>query len=179
MDDKVVTEPPPESRFQVARRTLMADVWMGRLIRAGGVGVIAEVMGMLAFLLWQVVPLFSAAELAPAAPVALRADDVAFGEDESGEVVYAAGPTGRIVFRRVSDGAVVHEWSAPAGSAPVSAVRILSREGQILLGQAEGAQRAAGGARLTNHQEARAGRPGQPDFADRPALLAHLSGRIG
>jgi phosphate transport system permease protein len=138
MDDKVVTGTPPESRFQVARGTLLADVWMGRLIRLGGVGVIAAVIGMLLFLLWQVVPLFSGAEVTPQAAVALRPGAVGFGEDESGEVVYAAHPDGTLRFVKASDGSSVTDWSPPAGSPAVTAVRVQSREGQVLLGHADG-----------------------------------------
>lgn len=139
MADKDVTGTPPESRFQVARGTLLADIWMGRLIRIGGVGVIAAVVGMLAFLLWQVVPLFSGAEVSRLPPVFVQSGAVAFGEDESGEVAYAATADGSLRFFSTADGAAVTSWAPPVGSAAVTAVRVQSREGQLLLGHADGA----------------------------------------
>ena len=138
MADKDVTGTPPESRFQVARGTLLADVWMGRLIRAGGVGVIAAVIGMLLFLLWQVLPLFSGAEVSVQPALALRGGAVAFGEDESGEVVYGARSDGSLSFVRAADGSEVRNWSPPAGLPAVTAVKVQSREGQVLLGHADG-----------------------------------------
>jgi len=44
------TEQPPESRFQVSRSTLLVDLWMGRIIRLGGISVVIAVFGMLIFL---------------------------------------------------------------------------------------------------------------------------------
>ena len=138
MADKDVTGAPPESRFQVARGTLLADVWMGRLIRTGGVGVIAAVVGMLVFLLWQVVPLFSGADVSPLPAVPAQSGAVAFGEDDSGEVAYAAMADGSLRFVRTADGSAVSSWTPPAGAVGVTAMRVQSREGQVLLGHADG-----------------------------------------
>ena len=57
-DPKPAPATAPEARFTVSPLTLAADRWMGRLIRFGGVGVVLAVFGMLAFLIFQVFPIF-------------------------------------------------------------------------------------------------------------------------
>jgi len=138
MNDKNVTSIPNESRFKVAPATLWADLWMGRLIRFGGVSVIAAVIGMLVFLVWQIFPLFSGAAVTPSGDVRVGAGAVAFGEDESGEVLYAASADGTIRFYRRSDSSQLQEWVPPAGHSAVTAVKIASRDGMVLLGHADG-----------------------------------------
>ena len=63
------TEQPPESRFQVSRSTLLVDLWMGRIIRLGGISVVIAVFGMLIFLVSQIFPLFSKAKVESLTPV--------------------------------------------------------------------------------------------------------------
>lgn len=79
--DKKPSAPAPESRFTVSPMTLAADRWMGRLIRFGGVGVVLAVFGMLAFLIFQVFPLFVGAKVAPVSALTVPAAAAGFGED--------------------------------------------------------------------------------------------------
>jgi phosphate transport system permease protein len=130
-----------DARFQVTKVTLLADLWMGRIIRIGGIGVILAVVGMLLFLLFQIFPLFMGAKVTPLEPVSLQASAVAFGEDEYGELPFVVEASGRIRFHRVHDGSLVRDWTPEAGSAQVSAVRSYPREGLVVLGMADGSVR--------------------------------------
>ena len=69
--DKKAASAPSAERFQVTRLTLLTDLWMGRVIRIGGIGVVLAVVGMLLFLVLQVFPLFVGAQVSPLAPVPL------------------------------------------------------------------------------------------------------------
>ena len=111
---------------------------MGRLIRFGGVGVVLAVFGMLAFLIFQVFPLFVGAKVAPAAALSVPADAVAFGEDEYGELPYIVRRDGSILCLRATDGQKVLEWKPSLGDRRVTAVRSYPRTGLVFLGLSDG-----------------------------------------
>ncbi|NBV48539.1 MAG: hypothetical protein EBR95_05745, partial [Verrucomicrobia bacterium] len=111
---------------------------MGRLIRFGGVGVVLAVFGMLAFLVFQVFPLFVGAKVSPASSLAVPADAVAFGEDEYGELPYVVRRDGSILCLRAADGRKVLEWKPTLGDRRVTAVRSYPRNGLIFLGLSDG-----------------------------------------
>ena len=150
------TEQPPESRFQVSRSTLLIDLWMGRIIRLGGISVVIAVFGMLIFLVSQIFPLFSKAKVEPLTPVNFtEASSVAWGEDEYGELPFSCDAKGNISFRKAADGSLVKTWApdfkttpsttdsqaTPATLIPVTAVKTYSRDGLVLLGLADGSVR--------------------------------------
>lgn len=137
-DKKRPTDAPSEARFQVSRLTLWTDLWMGRLIRVGGIGVVLAVIGMMAFLVLQVLPLFSGAQVTPSAPVKLTAPAVAFGEDEYGELPYTIDAQGVIRFQRSRDSSLVQTWRPAADTPAVHSVRSYPREGLVVLGLADG-----------------------------------------
>ena len=111
---------------------------MGRLIRFGGVGVVLAVFGMLAFLIFQVFPLFVGARVAPAAALSVPADAVAFGEDEYGELPYIVRRDGSILCLRATDGQKVLEWKPSLGDRRVTSVRSYPRTGLVFLGLSDG-----------------------------------------
>lgn len=137
-DTKPSPAAAPESRFTVSPMTLAADRWMGRLIRFGGVGVVLAVFGMLAFLIFQVFPLFTGAKVTAVGSLAVPAQAVAFGEDEYGEFPFVVLADGRVVFQRAADGTKVHEWTPTLGPLKVTAVRSYPRTGLIFLGLSDG-----------------------------------------
>ena len=137
-DIKPVPAPAPESRFTVSPMTLAADRWMGRLIRFGGVGVVLAVFGMLAFLIFQVFPLFTGAKVTAVGSLSVPANAVAFGEDEYGDFPYVVLADGKVVFQRAADGAKAHEWAPALGELRVTAVRSYPRAGLIFLGLSDG-----------------------------------------
>ncbi|MEY3958960.1 MAG: hypothetical protein RJA37_1563 [Verrucomicrobiota bacterium] len=171
-----------ESRFTVAPATLFMDVWMGRLIRIGGVSVIAAVVGMLLFLLLQILPLFSGATVSRLESFKVPAGTVAFGEEDSGAIFFFVTGQGEVVFMGKADKAAstwseIARWTAPAGRPAVTAVRVLSRERIVLLGHADGTVRtlvmqfrttfAADGTRkvepsVSEEPALSPGRPGKP-----------------
>jgi len=150
------TEQPPESRFQVSRSTLLIDLWMGRVIRLGGISVVIAVFGMLIFLVSQIFPLFSKAKVEPLASVNFaQMGFAALGEDEYGDLPFICDAQGNITFRKASDGAVSKTWVADFKtkpsvidgqnitpiSIPVTAVKTYPRDGLVLLGLADGSVR--------------------------------------
>ena len=137
-DIKPAPAPAPESRFTVSPMTLAADRWMGRLIRFGGVGVVLAVFGMLAFLIFQVFPLFTGAKVTAVGSLSVPANAVAFGEDEYGDFPYVVLADGKVVFQRALDGAKAHEWAPSLGELRVTAVRSYPRAGLIFLGLSDG-----------------------------------------
>ncbi len=137
-DKKPAPAHAPESRFTVSPMTLAADRWMGRLIRFGGVGVVLAVFGMLAFLIFQVFPLFTGAKVTAVGSLSVPANAVAFGEDEYGDFPYVVLADGKVVFQRSADGAKAHEWAPSLGDLRVTAVRSYPRTGLIFLGLSDG-----------------------------------------
>lgn len=138
-DKKPSDHSAAESRFTVNPLTLLADLWMGRLIRVGGLGVVLAVFGMLAFLVFQVFPLFSGARVDPLPALTVPASAVAFGEDEYGELPYVVLADGAIHFQRSSDGAKIQEWAPSLVGRTVTAVRTYPRAGIVFLGLSDGA----------------------------------------
>ena len=137
-DPKPSAEAAPEARFTVSPLTLAVDRWMGRLIRVGGVGVVLAVFGMLAFLVFQVFPLFVGAKVSPAGSLAVPADAVAFGEDEYGALPFVVRRDGGIVCLRAADGGKVLDWIPLVGDRRVTAVRSYPRTGLVFLGLSDG-----------------------------------------
>ncbi len=131
--------PPPEARFTVSPWTLATDRWMGRIIRVGGVGVVLAVFGMLAFLIFQVFPLFTGANVTPVGALVVPTTAAAFGEDEYGELPYVVLADGTVQFQRAKDGSKVLEWAPSLGGRQVTAVRSYPRLGQVFLGLSDGA----------------------------------------
>ena len=137
-DKKPAPASAPESRFTVSPMTLAVDRWMGRLIRFGGVGVVLAVFGMLAFLIFQVFPLFTGAKVAAVGSLAVPANAVAFGEDEYGEFPFVVLADGKVVFQRAKDGSKLLEWAPSLGDRRVTAVRSYPRTGLVFLGLSDG-----------------------------------------
>lgn len=125
----------------MTRLTLLTDLWMGRIIRVGGVGVVLAVVGMLLFLVLQVFPLFVGAKVSPLTPVPLTASAVAFGEDEYGEMPFAVEANGRIRFLRAKDASLVTAWAPEPELPAVTSVRSYPRDGLVVLGLADGSVR--------------------------------------
>jgi len=124
-------------RHEVNPRTLAIDRWMARLINVGGVGVIAAVLGMLVFLVAQVVPLFRGAELEELPSAQLPAGVAALVVDEYGELPCAVMPDGELRFHRL-DGSLAKSWRPDLPGRSVTAVRAYPRDGIVLMGLDDG-----------------------------------------
>jgi phosphate transport system permease protein len=110
---------------------------MARLINIGGVGVIAAVLGMLVFLVAQVVPLFRGATLEELAPIPLSPGAAALVVDEYGELPCAVMPDGELRFHGL-DGSLVTSWRPDLPGRRVTAVRAYPRDGLVLMGLDDG-----------------------------------------
>ena len=124
-------------RHEVSPSTLRVDRWMARLIHVGGIGVVAAVLGMLVFLVAQVVPLFKGATLEELPSASLPPAAVALVMDEYGELPCAVMPDGELRFHRL-DGSLASSWKPDLGGARVTAVRADPRAGLVILGTADG-----------------------------------------
>jgi phosphate transport system permease protein len=133
------SSPADATRFDVRPMTLAVDRWMGRLIRFGGIGVVLAVFGMLAFLIFQIFPLFAGAKVQSVEPLRFPAGAVAFGEDEYGEVPFVCLADGTLHFQDSRTGAKVLQWSPNVAPRRVTAVRSYPRDGLVLLGLSDGA----------------------------------------
>jgi phosphate transport system permease protein len=137
--DKKPAQRLDESRFTVSPWTLRVDTWMGRLISLGGISVVLAVLGMLVFLVLQVVPLFTGARVQDQPALNLPADALAFGEDEYGAMPFVCLADGSIQFLQAQNGAVVQTWKPELQGHRVTSVRAYSRQGLVLLGLDDGA----------------------------------------
>lgn len=108
-----IERPPIEAdpnRFEVARMTLIFDRLMNLIIVAGGIGVIAAVFGIFAFILSQIVPLFGRAEVEERGHVLLGVEEpVAMGVDEWGELPFIFTDDSRLVFADLRTDPVTRE----------------------------------------------------------------------
>jgi len=92
----------------VARRRVGADRLARVVVTAGGLGVIASILGILAFLVLEVWPMLGAAQVVPAASFpALGAPPAALLVDPSRSHAAGIGPDGLVSVLRLDDGARV------------------------------------------------------------------------
>ncbi|WP_369599992.1 ABC transporter permease subunit [Hahella sp. SMD15-11] len=99
------------------KRRALTDRLAGLSIGAGGVSVIVAVSLIFFYLLYEVLPLFRAAELTPRAEYSLPAPgagNTLYGwMEEQGEIAMRLGDAGRVVFYRTATGAVMDEVALP------------------------------------------------------------------
>ena len=109
--------------------------------REGGVAIIIAVLGIFAFILYQILPLFRSAQVSPGAKVskATERDPLVLGIDEWAELpfVYNGGAT--VTFTDLAGGRATFEL--PTGlpaDAEVTAARLNPRTGTVTVGTADG-----------------------------------------
>jgi len=115
------------------------------VITLGGVFIVASVAFIFVFIFGQTVPLFRAAQgrslgvLPPEQPGAAVQKPLAIGVDEYQRYLYEVRPDARIVFRRIPDGTVAHEFplTAIAGAQVTTASRSLQGD-FVAAGTADG-----------------------------------------
>jgi len=85
--------PPDPKRFEVSRGTLWLDQAMTHVIRIGGLAVILAVFGIFFFILKEIIPLFSKAEVVAEAVTETDVSPTVIGVDEWGErpFLYSGG----------------------------------------------------------------------------------------
>lgn len=149
------TRPEPPARRMVgpartSRRRLLADRSARWIVVAGGMTIIACILGILIFIVVEVLPLGSPPRVEVAASVALPGEPLALVGDEYRSHVVGVTPDGNAVAWRVQDGAEVGRASlalplelplapaaaadgmaasaAAAAPAPAAAVRVLAAQ---------------------------------------------------
>lgn len=103
---------PPSSPLPTARtprRRLVADRAARLLVSAGGIGIIASILGILVFILLEVLPLARPAAVLPERTIPLATPVLAALGDEYRTHLAALSPDGRVRVLRLEDGAVVAE----------------------------------------------------------------------
>jgi phosphate transport system permease protein len=93
------TAQPIPKRFQPSKTVLFIDRWMTQFIKIGGISIIAAVLGIFVFIVWQVFPLFKAAKVQHLKSVELPKDDYRIlGIDEWGELPVVVDSKGTLFF---------------------------------------------------------------------------------
>lgn len=115
-------EAPPRE-LAAGARTARRRLWVDRIARwvvaAGGLSIIASILGILIFILLEVVPLASPARVSVARSVDLAAPTDALVADEHRTHVAGLDDEGRVRVVRLADGAVVEERDLPAAAAAI------------------------------------------------------------
>ncbi len=112
------------SRFvRTPRRRLVADRAARLLVSAGGIGIIASILGILLFIVAEVLPLARPAEVSSTGQTALPAPAMAVVGDEYRSHLAMVAPDGRVRVVRLADGATVADQPldpASPGIAPAA-----------------------------------------------------------
>jgi phosphate transport system permease protein len=126
--------PPARPVPGTSPRRLLADRAARWAVTAGGMGIIASVLGILIFIVIEVAPLLLPAEVVAGAafPIVPGSDPGALAGDEHRTHVAALGLDGVFRVYRASDGAVALEQAVLPGAAFVGATA--SPDGQVLAG---------------------------------------------
>ncbi len=100
------TPPAPDpKRFEVSKRTLWFDRVMTQLIRIGGLAVIVAVFGIFFFIVREIIPLFSGAQVEAGKMVETPGGaPLVLGVDEWGEIPFLYRGGAEVVFVDMDDG---------------------------------------------------------------------------
>lgn len=113
---------------------------MAVVIRAGGMSIIVAVLGIFIFILWQILPLFRSAHVAPMGSHPVPAGDwVALFTDEWSEHPAVVSRNGTITFLDiVADRPLDSVDVAAIVGAPISAIRAKPVAQQVVVGTVDG-----------------------------------------
>lgn len=133
-------QPHIPKRFQPSKTILWIDRFMNRFIGFGGALIIAAVMGIFVFILWQIFPLFHKAEVSTLKEVALEKRDYRLlGVDEWGERPFVVDQKGEFLFVDLVKGQTNENILPPYDSnKEFSAFKYKQRAQQVILGTEEG-----------------------------------------
>jgi phosphate transport system permease protein len=126
-------------RFLTQPLTLLIDRFMTGFIKIGGVLVITTVLGIFAFILLQIFPLFQAARVSEIKSVPLPEGAYSvLGIDEWGVLPFLVETKGRIVTANLETGQTSEIPSPFDASKQLSAVSYNEREQKVIAGTADG-----------------------------------------
>ncbi len=128
------------ARFQASRKVLFIDRFMTRFIKVGGISIITAVLGIFAFILWQIIPLFRNANVTQLKTISVPERSYKIlGVDEWGELPMLVDDKGKIVFVSLAEGGKIQE-ADPMFTEPkhISAVDYNRMYQQIVFGTTDG-----------------------------------------
>ncbi len=133
------SRPVPE-RFKTRPLTLWLDRFMTYFIKAGGIGIIAAVLGIFVFIFSQTLPLFRGAEVREKAVYSLEPGDYQMlGADEWGQLPFVAEKNGTLNFFDVTKGKIISRFNPSETSGKeVTAYRYNFSQQEMIYGTADG-----------------------------------------
>ena len=144
MTENTTTDVPSPTRFETSRATVWIDKIMNHTIVCGGVGVVVAVLGIFAFIFWQVLPLFGAAQVKPLRSIPLPGKDYRLlGSDDYGELPFLVDASGNFSFVDTAGTrgvrAVPVEFSeAPEAPKKVTCAEYSAKRQEVVLGSEDG-----------------------------------------
>ncbi|MDZ4288284.1 MAG: hypothetical protein U0984_10010, partial [Prosthecobacter sp.] len=130
--------PVPE-RFIVSRGTLRWDRFMSSAIVFGGIGIIVAVLGIFAFILLEIVPLFQSARVEQKVSVALSAPQGALtGLDEWSELPFYFDGGAEVVFQPAKGGPAIKVPTGLSAETKITASDYDALRKRILIGTDDG-----------------------------------------
>ncbi|QQR73966.1 MAG: ABC transporter permease subunit [Holophagales bacterium] len=128
---------PASKLTATPRRRLVADRAARILVSAGGIGIIASILGILLFIVAEVLPLGRPAEVSATGETALPAPTLALVGDEYRTHLATVAADGRIRVVRLADGVTVADQALdPASSAAMPVVAAAVPPGASMLAAA-------------------------------------------
>jgi phosphate transport system permease protein len=128
-----------ESRFQTSRSTLFVDRLMTVFIKLGGLLVITSVLGIFAFILIQIWPLFAPARIEETKSVQLPQTPFALlGIDEWGALPFLVEPDGRMLTVDGETGEISEKNIDFGTPLKITAATLNKREQKIIVGTDDG-----------------------------------------
>ena len=128
------------ARFQPSNKVLFIDRFMTRFIKVGGISIIIAVLGIFAFILWQIIPLFQSAKVTPVK--AFSVPDRSYkilGVDEWGELPFLVDDTGKILFVSITHEGKTEEVDPGfAETKDLSVGKYIQQSQEILFGTRDG-----------------------------------------
>lgn len=130
---------PDPNRFEVSKGTLWLDRAMNQIIRIGGVAVILAVFGIFFFIVKEVIPLFSGADVIAETPVkAVPGMPLEMGVDEWGTCPFLYDGGSEVVFISMADGSRTRVPIPGLDGAAVTATAYDPIHRRVVLGLADG-----------------------------------------
>lgn len=128
-----------ENRFEPSKMTLFIDSFMTGFIRFWGVAVILAVMGIFVFILSQIVPLFTGAEVTERDVLTVPPGDyIQMGVDEWTELPVLVEASGNLVFLNLHTQEVETISLEAVAEHPISAVTYKQDYQELVLGTEDG-----------------------------------------
>jgi len=147
------------------------------VITAGGILIIVSVIGILAFILLETLPLFLGAEttLYSLLGAPREGEILAAGTDQYRDLLFEVMPGGTVVFRSLPAGEAVEEIPVPGAEEALTAARVTTRGGHVAWGD-EGGRAGLFQAWFRTEYLPGGGRDTEPSLRERAVLDLETGG---